>query len=736
VVAAHVLNGDDNATAEPKAKEGDFFWVTGPERGRLLSSGNWRGSARPVSNQDSVEGYIGLNGTRTNYPWGNGEPNNFKLDVPGEDFGHILTNGNWNDFSWNNRGVRAFVIEYGGIKATDGHKSYVDAPLGTLKALQDFENQIDQNLTDEDYVGVKEPCLGVSADTNKSASFDLDIFRTPEPTATIGNVTGVAYTPNASNLKTNLTLNADVVLDGATITSVNFEYVVSESVVRDFSGATTVPASLTSGTNYKADLTGIDNDRYVSYRLAVSFTSSNPMITIPSVTSMPASVRTLASPSVKTGNSTLSNFVSNDSFTITLLGLINPNNVGSGTTNDITAAAFLVSESADLANPTRYPLALPLPTGSADVQVTREITDLVAGKEYFYILEATNVAGTNIGSIQSFFVAGLPTVSAEPAIFNSDGSVTLSGSVNPNLGTLLEIEFELNTNPTSDSRLLELTAPADSGNSPLSFSFHVNDLIPGDYSFRLLGTNDIGEAQSQSVTFSIETVQPPTNLNADSIRSREVRLAWLAPASGAVVSSYELYISEDCVNFERVPEVFTTDGTHTISDLQPRTEYCAKVVSTSIVGDSAASTVYRFTTLSVAADSPTPSPNPTVTPSPNPTVTRSPNPTPNPVAPTKTEIARFNNFPADSGKLTKRAKRWISKTTRSFTQVDSVICIGFTSRAAAPPVTRKLARERATGACNLVRRMAPDATVQVRIRPANGIGPNVRSLRVKITGQQ
>jgi hypothetical protein len=136
----------------------------------------------------------------------------------------------------------------------------------------------------------------------------------------------------------------------------------------------------------------------------------------------------------------------------------------------------------------------------------------------------------------------------------------------------------------------------------------VNDLIPGDYSFRLLGENNIGPSQSQLLTFSIAGVQPPTNLNAVSIRAREAGLAWLAPSSGSAVSGYELYLSEDCVIFERVPDLLLTAGPHTISGLKPDTQYCVRVVSTSIVGDSVPSGVYRFTTLSLASESSTISP--------------------------------------------------------------------------------------------------------------------------------
>ena len=102
---------------------------------------------------------------------------------------------------------------------------------------------------------------------------------------------------------------------------------------------------------------------------------------------------------------------------------------------------------------------------------------------------------------------------------------------------------------------------------------------------------------------------------------------------------------------------------------------------------------------------------------------------------TKTKAARFNNFVADSGKLTKRAKLWISRNTRSFQEVNSVVCTGFTSGVRATAATRKLAQDRATRACNLAKRIAPEATIQVRIKPATGVGPNFRSVRVKITGK-
>lgn len=606
VVAAHRLNGDDDATAESKAQEGDFFWVTGPERGRLISSGNWRGSARPVSNQDSVEGYIGINGTRTNYPWGNGEPNNFKSDIPGEDFAHILRNGNWNDYAWNNGSVRSFVIEYGGIKATANHQSYVGAPLGTPKALKEFEQVLDQNLTNPDYVGVKEPCLGVSSDTNKSSSFSLSIVPPPAPTATIGNVTNVSYTPNATpvNSQTDLTLNANLVNDGATTSTIEFEYKVSLDPVASFTGSTKVSAVATTGTGYEIDLAGQPNDHFVHYRLVASFQGG-----ISSITTESATVRTLASPTVNTVSAAASAFDKNaNTFTLTLTGTINANNVdNTSTANNIRSARFLFSENPDLSGATAHTVASPLPTGNTTTTVTLVRTNLAAGKTYFYALEATNDAGTNLGATLSIAESGVPSVTIEPAIVNADGSVTLKGTVNPNLAALSKVEFELDTSPSSDPRRLEVAHGSQDGSSPITFSYLVNDAVAGDYAFKLVAQNskDAMEVQSSSLTFNILSALPPTNLSGAPRSGGGARVSWRAPTGGAGIVDFEVLVaevvSENCTTYSSYPDTFSAAGDHSLTSLEPETEYCIKVVSSSLAGNSEPSEIIRVTTLAAAS---------------------------------------------------------------------------------------------------------------------------------------
>lgn len=93
-----------NAYASQAACDGNFHWVTGPERGRKMISKNaWMsGGITPVS------------GVYNN--WASGEPNdwpNLSTSTPGEeDYGHMYTSsGTWNDFP--NGSQIGSVFEYG-----------------------------------------------------------------------------------------------------------------------------------------------------------------------------------------------------------------------------------------------------------------------------------------------------------------------------------------------------------------------------------------------------------------------------------------------------------------------------------------------------------------------------------------------------------------------------------------------------------------------------------------------
>lgn len=102
VIAAGISNGNT-------AVEGNFYWLTGPEKGQLISSGNYDQSAQTP--KIPTGGYA---------HWYKSEPNNLHgaehyFEMYGPSSGAL---GDWNDFPFNS--ARGMVVEYGGIPADPG----------------------------------------------------------------------------------------------------------------------------------------------------------------------------------------------------------------------------------------------------------------------------------------------------------------------------------------------------------------------------------------------------------------------------------------------------------------------------------------------------------------------------------------------------------------------------------------------------------------------------------------
>jgi len=96
------LEGQGWMGASDEEEEGVWKWVTGPEPGMEF----WRGDASGMAS----------NGMYTN--WNGGEPNNatFNGTMPeGEDYGHFLDDGKWNDYPVSTTFIEGYVVEYGGV---------------------------------------------------------------------------------------------------------------------------------------------------------------------------------------------------------------------------------------------------------------------------------------------------------------------------------------------------------------------------------------------------------------------------------------------------------------------------------------------------------------------------------------------------------------------------------------------------------------------------------------------
>ncbi len=161
--------------------EGRWHWITGPEKGIQIRTGNASTAEKPGSAVSGVYQNWNLGGS-----YSNNEPNDvWSFGLAGqEDYGHLWANsGRWNDFP--NRG-RACIIEYGGMPG--------DQPVGTLAYSRSV---LVLGATPGSISGGVSVCSGGSATlTLSGATGSVDRWETaPDPffqaslTQTIANTT-------------------------------------------------------------------------------------------------------------------------------------------------------------------------------------------------------------------------------------------------------------------------------------------------------------------------------------------------------------------------------------------------------------------------------------------------------------------------------------------------------------------------------------------------------------------
>jgi hypothetical protein len=141
--------------------------------------------------------------------------------------------------------------------------------------------------------------------------------------------------------------------------------------------------------------------------------------------------------------------------------------------------------------------------GSGEHQVSVPVTNLGTGKEYQYRLVATNSLGTTRGPIQSFTVAGPPTIFGVHASNVRSEEADLGGRINT-VGYPTTYKFEYG--PTAAYGSVAPTSgegDAGEGTATEGFLQHVSGLEPGRvYHFRMIATNRWGTTTSDDTTFN------------------------------------------------------------------------------------------------------------------------------------------------------------------------------------------------------------------------------------------
>jgi uncharacterized repeat protein (TIGR02543 family) len=104
------------------------------------------------------------------------------------------------------------------------------------------------------------------------------------------------------------------------------------------------------------------------------------------------------------------------------------------------------------------------------------------------------------------------------------------------------------------------------------------------------------------------------------------------------------------------------------------------------------------------------------------------------VNPPMTKSSMFTSFPGNSSRMPAALRTGIRKSLANFDNVNLVVCTGYTSGTVPSAKTRLLAKNRAKAACDLVKKVSPEAKVRLQTKPATGLGAKFRSVRLQITG--
>ena len=164
-------------------------------------------------------------------------------------------------------------------------------------------------------------------------------------------------------------------------------------------------------------------------------------------------------------------------------------------------------------------------TNNSPVNVTANLTNLLAGTTYQYRVRASNSVGPTLGTNSSFRTAEpLPQVTTSVATEVRTGSAVLNGKVNPNnLATTVLFEWGDRADQLPNRTIAQ---DVGSGSTNLDRSNSITGLNPDTtYFFRMVGVSGATEVPGATLSFHTEPVKPTvTTLQATNIGIAEAVL--------------------------------------------------------------------------------------------------------------------------------------------------------------------------------------------------------------------
>jgi hypothetical protein len=141
-------------------------------------------------------------------------------------------------------------------------------------------------------------------------------------------------------------------------------------------------------------------------------------------------------------------------------------------------------------------------TGNTYLNISANISGLLASHVYHFRIVATNSAGTTFGADRTFTTlsaTGAPVVTTNPATNITSSSATLNGSLDPH-GLTTSVHFQYGATTSYG-----FTTPMQShtGNTYLNISANISGLSASHvYHFRIVATNSAGTRYGSDRTFT------------------------------------------------------------------------------------------------------------------------------------------------------------------------------------------------------------------------------------------
>jgi trimeric autotransporter adhesin len=300
---------------------------------------------------------------------------------------------------------------------------------------------------------------------------------TPTPTPTPAVITNPAT--NVASLSA--TLNGSVNPHGATTTA-NFQYGLTTSY-----GSTTAMQTQT-GTTVRAitaNVSGLTANTTYHFRIMAHNAGGTSFGADRTFTTLTAT----GPPVVSTSPATLIG-----SFSATLNGSLDPHGL-------TTTVSFQYGTTTSYGSTT----AIQSRSGSTYLNISANISGLMANTTYHFRIVATNSAGTRMGGDRTFTTlsaTGAPVVITNPATLIASFSATLNGLLDPH-GLTTSSHFQYG--PTTSYGLT--TAPqSHSGNTYLSIGSGISSLTANTtYHFRIVASNSSGTSMGSDKTFTTLT---------------------------------------------------------------------------------------------------------------------------------------------------------------------------------------------------------------------------------------